>query len=84
MYYSTVISPNNDCVLRDSVGFTAYINFQHKQKWNSIESCCIFTRLIYFWTAIAPEQTDLPFRKQLPFEQAQSKKKHSFMYNTTR
>ena len=29
------------------------------------ESYCIFTGLIYFWTAIAPEQTDLPFRKHL-------------------
>ena len=65
MYYSTVISPNNDCVLRDSVGFIAYIIFQHKQKWNSIESCCTFAGLIKFWTAIATKQTGLQFRNYL-------------------
>ena len=52
-------------MLRDSVGFTAYIIFQQKQKWNSIESCSKFAGLIKFWTAIAPKQTGLQFRNYL-------------------
>ena len=67
MHYSTgYFTKLSLCVIRLFSVYCLYF-FQHKLKKKKIliESCCTFTELFNFWTAIAPKNSDLQFRKHL-------------------